>query len=135
LAPKWTATRGCPVVALGIEHFSVVAVERSACAQRRDPLSFEIARDCARCTEARVGLGPLIGEAAAGYGVRRLLWRQLDQLGLEPPCPHEQRELVASRPRDQLLDLSQERVNGVARGTLSARVWRQGRKSSVRLFE
>jgi hypothetical protein len=31
---------------------------------------------------------------------------------------------LASRPRDQLLDVSQERMNGVAGGTLRARVWR-----------
>jgi len=56
-------------------------------------------------------------------------------LGVEPARPQEERELLPSRPRDQLLDVSQERMNGVARGTLRARIWRQGRKPSVRFLE
>jgi hypothetical protein len=75
-----------------------------------------------RRPEAWIGLGPLLGEAATRYRVRRLLRRQLDELGVEPARPQEQRELLASRPRDQLFNVSEERMNGVARGTLRARV-------------
>src|SRR5262249_55222797 len=64
-----------PVVALRIEHLPLVGVERSARAQRRDSLLFEVARDGVRSAEARVGRGPLLTEAAAGDGVRRLLPR------------------------------------------------------------
>jgi hypothetical protein len=75
-----------------------------------------------RRPEARIGLGPLLGEAAPGHCARRPLRRQLNELGTEPARPHEERELLASRPRDQLLDVGEERMNGVARSTLRARV-------------
>ncbi len=55
-----------PVVPFRIENLSLVGVERSARAQRRNALPFEVARDGVRRTEARIGLRPLLGEAAAG---------------------------------------------------------------------
>jgi hypothetical protein len=39
------------------------------------------------------------------------------------------------RPRDQLLDLGQQRMNRVALGTLRTRIRRQASKSSARFFE
>jgi hypothetical protein len=76
-----------PVVALRIENVPLVGVERSPRAKRRDALAFEVARDGVRRTEARVGLGPLLGKAAASDGVRPLLPRQLNELGVEPARP------------------------------------------------
>jgi hypothetical protein len=45
------------------------------------------------------------------------------------------RTLRASRPRDQLLDVSEERMNGIPRGTLRLRIWCQRRKSSTCFLE
>src|SRR6266540_5694896 len=88
-----------------------------------------------RRTEARIGLGPLLGEAAPRKSARCLPRRQLDELRLEPARPHEQRELLASRPRDQLLDVRQERMHGLARRSLRGRVYCQRRQLSTRLLE
>jgi len=61
-----------PVLALRIEDLPLVGVDRPARAQRRDALSFELARNGVRRPEARIGLGPLLGEAAPSQNVRRL---------------------------------------------------------------
>src|SRR6266536_3257436 len=62
-------------------------------------------------TQTRVGLRPLLGEAATSHTARRRPLGQLDEFGLKPARPHKERELLPRRPRDQLLNLSQERVN------------------------
>jgi hypothetical protein len=64
-----------PVVALRIEHLALVGVDGPVGAERSNPFSFQVARDGVRGTETRVGLRPLLGEAATGYRVRLLLRR------------------------------------------------------------
>jgi hypothetical protein len=64
-----------PVVALRIEHLALVGVDGPVGAERSDRFSFQVARDGVRGTETRVGLRPLLGEAATGYRVRLLLRR------------------------------------------------------------
>jgi hypothetical protein len=76
-----------PVVALGIENLPLIGVDGSARAQRRNSLSFEVARDGVRGAKAWIGLGPLLGEPPSRYTVRRLPRRQLDERGLEPAPP------------------------------------------------
>ena len=64
-----------PVVPLRIEDLPLVGVERSVRGQRRNSLALEVARDGVRRTEARIGVGPLLGKATAGHRVCRLLRR------------------------------------------------------------
>ena len=124
-----------PVIPVRIENLPLVGVERATGTERGDSLLFEVARDSVRSTQTRVGLRPLLGEAATSHTARRRPLGQLDEFGLKPARPHKERELLPRRPRDQLLNLSQERVNGVARGTLRAGIWRQHAKAGVRFLE
>jgi len=59
----------------------------------------------------------------------------IHQFGVEPTGPHQQGELLTSRPWEQLLHASQKRMNRVTRGTVGIRVWRQSRKSGAGFFE
>jgi hypothetical protein len=76
-----------PVVALRIENLPLVGVECSARAKRRDALAFEVANATA-CAARKRGLDSdhCSAKAAASDDVRRLLPRQLNELGVEPPA-------------------------------------------------
>ena len=76
-----------PAVALGIENLPLIGVHGSSRAERRNFLSFEVARDRVRRPEAWIGLGPLLGESAPDHCAGRLFARPLDDLGVKPAGP------------------------------------------------